>query len=96
MALFVVRHQHSADACPARDSRMGSMLLQHLSEANAARHGVRLHGEGVVDGQHTLFIILEAADRAQVEEYMKPFSQAGSVEIWPASSCEAVVARGGC
>ena len=96
MALFVVRHQHSAQTCPARDPRMGSMLLYHLSEPSARRHGITIHGEGVLDGQHTLYLILEADGREQVEEFMKPFVQAGSVEIWPASRCEAVVSRQGC
>ncbi|MBX6378730.1 MAG: oxidoreductase, partial [Clostridia bacterium] len=50
----------------------------------------------VVDGAHTLYAILEAATLGQVEAFMKPFAQAGSVEIWPASPCEKVVARGGC
>lgn len=96
MALFVVRHQHDAQRCPARNPQMGTMLLQHLSEPNARRHGIRIHGEGVLDGQHTLYLILEADDRSQVEAYMKPFSQAGSVEVWPASRCETVVSRQSC
>lgn len=75
---------------------MGSMLLYHLSEPSASQHGVKIHGEGVVDGQHTLFLIMEAERREQVEQYMQPFMQAGSVEVWPASRCEAVVSRRGC
>ncbi len=96
MALFVVRHQHQADRCPAKNPQMGAMLLLHLSEPNARQHGIRIHGEGVLDGQHTLYLILEAQDRSQVEAYMKPFAQAGSVEVWPASRCETVVSRQSC
>ena len=96
MALFVVRHQHPPQNCPAQDPRMGAMLLQHLSEPNARQHGITLHGEGVLDGQHTLYLILEAQDRGQVEAFMRPFSQAGSVDIWPASRCETVVSRQHC
>lgn len=96
MALFVVRHQHPPQSCPARDPKMGTMLLYHLSEPSARQHGITIHGEGVVDGQHTLYLILEAERREQVEQFMKPFTQAGSVEIWPASRCEVVVSRQGC
>lgn len=96
MSLFVVRHQHSADRCPARDPKMGLMLLAHLQPANAAKYGVKVHGEAVVDGQHSLYMIVEADGREQVASFLQPFAQAGGVEIWPASPCEGVVQRGGC
>lgn len=96
MALYFVRHQHSPQNCPARDPEMGQMLLKHLSKASASRAGVALHGEAVLDNQHTLVLIAEADERSLVEAYMQPFAAAGSVEIIPASECEAVVARGGC
>ncbi|MCS7312068.1 MAG: sulfite oxidase [Acidobacteria bacterium] len=96
MKLFVVRHQHEAARCPARNPEMGVMLLQHLSAANAEKHGIRIHGEGVLDGQHTLFLILEAEDDAAVRQYMAPFAQAGTVDVWPASPCETVVTRREC
>ncbi|MEA2642663.1 MAG: hypothetical protein QOF51_4057 [Chloroflexota bacterium] len=75
---------------------MGAMLLSHLSESNARENGITLHGEAVVDGAHTLFLILEAASKAPVDAFMQPFAMAGEVEIMPASACEVVVARGGC
>ncbi|BAS28274.1 DUF3303 family protein [Limnochorda pilosa] len=96
MSLFVVRHQHAAETCPARDPRMGAMLLDHLSPANAERFGIRIHGDGVLDGQHTLYLILDAPSEGRVNEFMQPFAQAGSLEVWPASACETVVERGGC
>ncbi len=96
MALFVIRHQHPANRCPAKDPQMGQMLLNHLSEKNAAAHGVSIQGEAVLDGQHTLFVIAQADDRSAVDEFMKPFGMAGTVEVWPASSCAAVVERRGC
>lgn len=96
MALFVIRHQHPAERCPARDPQMGQMLLNHLSATNAAQHGVTLHGEAVIDGQHTLYVIAESENQGRVDEFMKPFGMAGTVEVWPASSCSAVVERRGC
>jgi len=96
MSLYFVRHQHTPETCPAKDPQMGQMLLSHLSRMNARKFGIDLQGEAVLDGQHTLTLILEAKDKGSVEKFMQPFAQAGSVEITAASSCEAVVARAGC
>ncbi len=96
MSLYFVRHQHTPETCPAKDPAMGEMLLTHLSRMNARKFGVDLQGEAVLNGQHTLTLIMEAKDKDSVEKFMQPFAQAGSVEIVPASSCEEVVARAGC
>ena len=96
MALFVARHRHSPEACPAGHPQMGPMLLRHLSPENARQYGVRIQAEAVLDGQHTLVLILEAESREQVERFLQPFAQVGTVEVSPASLCEAVVARQRC
>ena len=96
MALFVVRHQHSAERCPAQDPYSGAMLLNHLSRPNVRRHGVQIQGEAVVHGEHTLYMIVEADDESGVREFMQPFEMAGSLDIYPASTCARVVASGGC
>ncbi len=97
MALFIVRHQHAPERCPARDPDMGAMLLNHLSRPNVKQYGVRIQGEAVVQGEHTLYLIVEAAaDEHQLRRFMQPFEQAGSLDIFPASTCARVVASGGC
>jgi hypothetical protein len=96
MSLFVVEHQHSAETCPAGDPQMAPMLLQILSPENAETYGITIHGEGVIDGEHTLVLILDGPDQSKVEEFMTPFSMAGSVKVKPANRCEVVVARAGC
>jgi ribosomal protein L7Ae-like RNA K-turn-binding protein len=96
MSLYFVRHQHAAETCPAKDPQMGQMLLQHLTKENARKFGVDLLGDAVLDGQHTLVLIAESEDREYLHNFMQPFAMAGSVEIIPASTCEAVVARQGC
>jgi hypothetical protein len=96
MSLYFVRHQHSAETCPAKNPEMGQMLVQHVSKRNARKFGVDLLGDAVLDGQHTFVLILEAEDKEYVEQFMQPFAMAGSVEIVPASTCEAVVERQGC
>lgn len=96
MALFVVHHQHEADHCPAEDPQSAAFLLAHLAPDNAAEYGITLHGHAVVDGAHTLYVIAEADSQEVVDRFAAPFAQAGTVEVLPASPCEAVVARGGC
>ena len=96
MSLYFVRHQHTAETCPAKDPAMGDMLIQHVSKPNARKFGVDLLGDAVLDGQHTFVLILEAEDKAYVEQFMQPFAMVGSVEIHSASTCEQVVERAGC
>jgi DMSO/TMAO reductase YedYZ molybdopterin-dependent catalytic subunit len=96
MAHFVVRHQHPAEQCPARDPQSGADLLNHLSRSNVRRMGVTIRGEAVVQREHTLYLIVESESDMKVQEFMAPFALAGSVEIYPASTCAGVVAFGGC
>lgn len=96
MALFVVRHQHAAARCPAQDPFNGAKLLNHLSRPNVRQHGMEIKGEAVVQGEHTLYIIVDAADENRLRAFMQPFQMAGSVDIYPASTCAGVVASGGC
>lgn len=96
MSLYFVQHRHDENTCPAKDPQMGAMLLQHLSRSNARTYGIQLQGEAVLDGAHTLVLIVEAEQQEQVERFMQPFQQAGSVEIHPASLCEVVVERKSC
>jgi DMSO/TMAO reductase YedYZ molybdopterin-dependent catalytic subunit len=96
MALFIVRHQHAADQCPAADPYVGAGLLNYLSRPNVRRLGVQIQGEAVVRGEHTMYLIVDADDEARVREFMQPFQAAGSVAIYPASTCARVVASGGC
>ncbi|MCL5266819.1 MAG: sulfite oxidase [Bacteroidetes bacterium] len=96
MALYVVKHEHSNETCPARNKEMGGMLLTHLSAENAGRNGLKINAEAVIDGAHTLYLIVEAEDEKNVKKFMEPFAMAGSVEVMPASVCEVVVERGSC
>jgi DMSO/TMAO reductase YedYZ molybdopterin-dependent catalytic subunit len=96
MSLYVVRHQHPADRCPATDFTAGAQLLNHLSRANAARYGVRIHGEAVLQGAHTLLMIAETACEDDLRRFLQPLEGAGSLEVEPAATCAKVVASGGC
>lgn len=94
--LYLVRHSHKTDNCPAENKDIAPMLLKHLSKQNAAQYGISLHGEAVINGEHTLYLILESDTAEKVKEFMKPFSRFGDVEIKSASPCEVVVERGRC
>ncbi len=96
MSLFVAQHVHEAEKCPAGDPEMGPMLLKILADQNAASYGVTIKSEAVLDGRHTLYVIAEAEDEGKLKEFMAPFAHMGSVEVWPASSCERVVERKEC
>jgi hypothetical protein len=96
MTLFVAIHQHAPERCPSGDPAMGPMLLNHLSAANAAKHGVSIQAEAVANDKHTLYLIAEAGDEEHMSQFLGPFAQVGSVELLPTSSCEVVINRGGC
>ena len=96
MSLYFVRHQHTAETCPAKNPEMGDMLLKHIDKKNARKFGVDIVGDAVLDSQHTFVLILEAEDKEYIDNFMQPFAMAGSVEVFPASTCEAVVERQGC
>lgn len=96
MPLFIVRHQHDPDHCPAADPYNGANLLNYLSRPNVRKHGISVQGEAVVRGEHTLYMIVEAADEILVRNYMAPFAMAGSLDVYAASTCAGVVSRGGC
>ena len=96
MSLFVVQHVHEAEKCPAGDAEMGPMLLKIVSDQNAANYGVTIKNEAVLDGRHTLYLTVDAEDEGKVKEFMAPFAHMGTVEVWPASSCEQVVERKEC
>lgn len=96
MALFVIQHKHSNENCPARSKEMGGMLLTHLSAKNAESYGLKIKGEAVIDGAHTLYLIAEAPSEQHVKRFMEPFAKAGSVDVMAASPCEVVVERGAC
>ena len=96
MPLFVVRHSHPGERCPAQDPYMGAMLLNHLSRPNVRRHGVEILGEAVVQGEHTMFLIADATDEKHLRDFLQPFQMAGTLDVYPASTCARVVASGGC
>jgi DMSO/TMAO reductase YedYZ molybdopterin-dependent catalytic subunit len=75
---------------------MGASLLNHLSRPNVRKFGLQIQGEAVVQGEHTMYLIVEAADEGRLRAFMQPFQMAGTLDIYPASTCVRAVASGGC
>lgn len=96
MALFIVRHQHDPERCPAHDPYAGATLLNHLSRPNVRKFGITIQAEAVVRTEHTLYMIVESEDEACVRQYMQPFAMAGSLDVYAAATCAGVVSSGGC
>lgn len=94
MPLYLFRHQHTDETCPTKNRQMMLQLLQHTSQAGADPFGVRIHGEAVLQGEHTLVMILEADSEEAVRQYAQPFAMVGSVDVRPALTCEQVVDQG--
>ncbi len=43
-----------------------------------------------------MYLIVDAVDEGRLREFMQPFQMAGSLDIYPASTCVRTVASGGC
>ena len=64
MTLFIVQHRHEPDACVAGHPEFGPQLLAILAGASEA--GVEIRAEAVVDGEHELNLIVDAANSETV------------------------------
>ncbi len=96
MALFIAEHEHSADRCPAANPQMAPVLLDLVSNESANKKGLTIQGDAVANGEHHLYLIVEAPNAGVVREYFGAFAQVGSLEVRAASHCEEVVERGAC
>jgi len=96
MALFIIRHQHDAERCPAKDPYAGASLLNHLNRANARQQGIQIHAEAVAQREHALYLIVESVDEERARAFFKPLEGAGEVSVYSASTCARVMASGGC
>lgn len=96
MPRYVAEHVHPPERCPAAQPQSAAFLLQHLSDEEAKKHGVRIEADVVAQGKHHLYLIVVAPSEEVVRAYLAPFAQAGSVDVHAVSSCEEVVRRGHC
>jgi len=93
--LFIAQHRHPPDRCPA-SSESGPLLLSRVSAAAAARYGITIEAEALMDGEHLLLLIVQAASQEAVERFLAFLPGPGYLQVLPACSAEEAVQRGGC
>ena len=67
--MFVAQHCHPPGQCPASPGS-GPLLLSRVSAATAARHGVTIEAEALIDGEHLLLLVVQAASQQAVERFL--------------------------
>jgi len=93
--LFVAQHRHPPDQCPASPGS-GLLLLSRVSAGAAARDGVTVEAEALIDGEHLLLLVVQAASLEAVERFLAFLPGPGCLRVLPACSAEEAVQRGGC
>lgn len=96
MPLYFVEHAHSAETCPTKDRDTMLMLGQHVTQQNADTFGVTIKSDIVHPGEHRMMMVLEADSREAVDNFVQPFSMAGSVDVKEVTTCEEVVRTATC
>jgi hypothetical protein len=95
VSLFVAQHRHPPEHCPT-SAEMGSLLLSHVSAATAARYGVTIEAEALIDGEHCLLLVVEADSQQAVERFLAFLPHQDGLQVRPAFSAEEAVERGCC
>jgi hypothetical protein len=90
MPLYLVEHTHTAETCPTKNPDMVRQLAAHVTDENAAKFGVKIHGDWVREADHHLVLILEAASEDSVNSFAQPFSMAGPVTVLAGGTCQDV------
>jgi len=90
--LFHVKHTHSWEACPYHDSDRASETFGKVM-GGIMESDVELIGAYVDAPAHTLFLVLDAASPAQIEEVLAPVIDIGWAETRPVVSLGDVMDR---
>lgn len=96
MPLYFVEHRHTAETCPTRQPDMMRMLGSHVTQPSADKFGVKIIADVVHPGEHWMNMVLEASQKKNVEEFVQPFGQIGTVAVKEVTTCEQVVATAQC
>jgi hypothetical protein len=95
IALFIARHQHAPQDCPALSGR-GELLLSRVSAAAAAGYGVTIEAEAFIADQHVLLLVVQAARPEAVGQFLSLLPCPGDLVVLPAFTAEEAIERGGC
>ncbi len=82
IALFVAQHRHPTGQCPASPGS-GPLLLSRVSAATAARYGVTIEAEALIDGEHLLLLVVRAASQEAVERFLAFLPGPGCLRVPP-------------
>jgi uncharacterized protein with GYD domain len=93
MGLYLIEHTHTEAKCPTRSPEMVRQLSQHLTDANAAKFGVKILADWVNDDDHRVVLILEAPDQSTAMKFVEPFGTVGSVTIHEGTTCAELAQR---
>jgi hypothetical protein len=95
MPLFIVWYRHRPGDCPAASGR-GALLLSRVSAAAAARYGVSIQAEALLDGEHLLLLVVQAPSAQAVRRFLAFLPGPDGLQVEPACTAEQAVGRGGC
>ena len=90
MPMFLVEHTHPADNCPTKNLDMVRQLAQHVTDANAAKYGVKILADFVREVDHTMILVLEADSPDKVTNFALPFLNAGPITVKAGETCDQV------
>lgn len=90
MALYLVQHTHTAEACPTKNLDMVRQLAGHVTQANAERHGVKILADWVNEPEHTVLLVLEADSADKAASFASPFIHVGPTTVKAGLTCEQV------
>ena len=90
MPLFLIEHTHTPDTCPTKNLDMVRALAGHVTDANAAKYGVKILADFVREVDHNVILVLEADSPDKAANFAVPFLGAGPVTIKQGETCEQV------
>lgn len=90
MPLFMIEHTHTEQTCPTRNPDMVRALAGHVTDENAAKHGVKILADFVREADHSVVLVLEADSADKVATFAVPFLGAGPVTIKQGETCAQV------
>jgi hypothetical protein len=67
-----------------------------VSAAAAARYGVTIEAEALLDGEHLLVLLVQAANPQAVQRFLAFLPAPDGLQVLPACTAEDAVERGGC
>ncbi len=90
MTLYMIQHTHTEQTCPTKNPDMVRLLASHVTEANAAKHGVKLLADWVNEPEHTVILVLEADSPDKATSFALPFLHVGSITVKAGQTCDQV------